>query len=270
MDAGRAPSYASQVERNLGHLTPEQRAAYEATIARMMAGLPYERVTVAGAAALEEWERLRSAGRGMPVIVGGDEELERIAEQYTLDDPAVFGSHAYQQPLRPAAQILEAAAGLAFPASLSGWAGGYEEEDLRAPLGDWPAATEAVPGLTVASDVLSNAPFERVHILLIPADANWKVPAYLRWGGWNACPPPEYHVSALRSWYERYGAELIGLNGDTMNLRVARKPATRDEAVALAREQYRYCPDIVDQGVATLNALAATLMDSDWWYFWWD
>jgi len=36
------------------------------------------------------------------------------------------------------------------------------------------------------------------------------------------------------------------------------------------RGQYVYCSDIVDHEVETLNALAAVLMGSDRWYFWWD
>jgi len=57
---------------------------------------------------------------------------------------------------------------------------------------------------------------------------------------------------------------------DTINLQVANRPKTREEALALARDQYVYCPDIVDQGVETYNALAADLVANYWWYFWWD
>jgi hypothetical protein len=55
-----------------------------------------------------------------------------------------------------------------------------------------------------------------------------------------------------------------------MNVRVQRRPPTREAALELAREQYVYCSDIVDQGVQTLSAFAAALMENDWWYFWWD
>jgi hypothetical protein len=57
---------------------------------------------------------------------------------------------------------------------------------------------------------------------------------------------------------------------DVLNLRVARKPAARDEAVELARVQYADCNDIVDQGVDSLSALAAELMAHNWWFFGWD
>jgi hypothetical protein len=55
-----------------------------------------------------------------------------------------------------------------------------------------------------------------------------------------------------------------------MNIRVKSRPPTRKAALELAREQYVYCSDIVEQGAQTLSALAAMLMGSGWWYFWWD
>jgi hypothetical protein len=264
-------SQLTEVKPDLSHLSSEKRAEYEATHARMMAALPYERVTVPGAQAQAEWERLRGAGRGWPVVIGDDEQLERIADQFSIDDPAVWGSGNFMDEVRAPATIIEAAGNLQFPEDLARWPGAYREEDLQAPLGDWPEDIgSGGDDLSVASDALTGKFFESVHILLIPASASWQVPAFLRWGNWNACPPPEYHVAALRSWHQRYGAELVGINGDTMNVRVASRPGDRAEAISLARDQYRYCPDIIDQGVEDVSTLAAILMAQDWWYFWWD
>jgi Domain of unknown function (DUF4253) len=137
-------------------------------------------------------------------------------------------------------------------------------------LGEWPSEPMGAPQLTVATETLSGSPLSRVQLVVLPTNDWTAIPAYLQWGNWNACPPPEYHVAALRSWRDRFGAELIGLSHDVMNIRVTRRPETRDAALDLAREQYVYCSDIVDQGVETLSALAAVLMESDWWYFWWD
>jgi hypothetical protein len=81
---------------------------------------------------------------------------------------------------------------------------------------------------------------------------------------------PEEHVAAFRSWRDRHGAELIGLSYDTLNLCVAKRPGTPQEAFALPREQYLYYSDNIDQGVRPDSALAAALMQSHWWYFWWD
>jgi hypothetical protein len=142
-----------------------------------------------------------------------------------------------------------------------------EDEEREPPLGQWPASPSGSPGLSVAYEILTHRPLPKVHIVLVPTDDPTTVPAHLHWGNWNECPAPEYHVAALRHWREHYGAELVGLNMDLMNLRVARKPATREEALEAARVQYVYCNDMVD---GSLSALAADLMAHNWWYFWWD
>lgn len=269
--AALPPLRAAQAQESppsLDHLTPAQRARFEAMHSRMMAALHYERVTVAGAQALAEWERLRGAGRGLPVIIGSDQDLERVADQFSIDDAEVAGTAVPGASPRTPSEILAAAERIDFPADLRRLTG--YSEGLQAPVGDWPtefAASEQP--FSIALDPVSGRPHDRVHILLLPARASWEVPAYLRWGGWNACPPPEYHVAALRRWHMRHGAELVAINGDTMNVR-ARPAATRGEAMALAREQYEYCPDIVEQGTGSLSPLAAGLMSSQWWYFWWD
>ncbi len=257
-------------------MPPERRAEWDRMRARMLAALPYPRVEVPGERALAEWERLRAEGRGWPVIVADDEQLDAIAEQFALEDPVVFpaapgvSSPFGDAPPPTPAAILAEATKLRFPESLAQWSG--TDPDLpQPPLGQWPAPGAAEgSALTVASDSLSGKPFPLVHILLIPNTRSWEVPAYLRWGNWNACPPPAQHVAALRRWHERFGVELVGINRDTLNLRAVRRPADREAALALGREHYGYCPDVIDQGVGSLSALAALLMANDWWYFWWD
>lgn len=143
-------------------------------------------------------------------------------------------------------------------------------------VGEWPSA-EQIPLSdepksnisTVVTDLSTGKPLPRVHIAIIPTDDWTTIPAYLRWGDWGRCPPPEFHVAALRSWRDRYGAELVGLGSNSMNLRIARQPATRAEALSLARELYAYCPDLFLPGIQTYSTIAAALMSRTWWNFWW-
>lgn len=256
-------------------MSPEMRAEWDASRARALAALPYRRVTVSGERALAEWERLRREGQGWPVIVGDDEQLDTIAEQFSLEDGAVYPTAPgvaqpswRTKPPEPAAILARAEAlstGSVAPRLAN-------DDDLpEPPLGAWPAPQQVQgAGLTIASDILSGKSFPQVHILLIPAANGWEVPAYLRWGGWNACPSPEEHVAMLRYWHARFGAELVGINRDTLNLRAARPPQSRAAALELAREQYRYCPDVIDQGAENLSLLAAILMADAWWFLWWD
>lgn len=261
---------------DLSHLPPSRTAEAEAMYARMLAAFPYERTTIPGADLPAGLSRLRTLGRGWPVVVGGGDDLERLAEQYSSADPAVFPAPAAQPGMpapRSAEEILKSSASINFPNDLSRWPGAFRPEDLHAEVGAWPVippGQTVEPVISVAFDLTTGKAFDSVHVLFIPTEHSWEIPAYLRWGGWNACPPPEYHVAALRHWHDDYGLELVGINGDRMDMRVARPPAQRAEALAIAKEIYRYCPDIVDQGTQTLSALAGTMVTGPWWTFWWD
>ena len=256
--------------------TTAQAAPEDESFASMRAAFPFEIVTVPGGQALAEWEKLKKRGSGWPVIIGNDEALGRVLEGYSIDDPSVFpmpADAAYQLPApRSVEEILAAADKIDVPAELQRlFDEEYGDDPFELPEGEWPALGEASRmTLTVDRDIMTGKPFERTHILIVPTDDPTQVPAFLRWGGWNACPAPEVHVAAHRRWRAQYGAEIVGISSDVINMRVARRPATREEALALAREQYLYCSDIVLQGTETLEPLAAGLMESDWWYFWWD
>lgn len=261
---------------DFSHLPPNRRAEAEAMYARMMAAFPYERMKVRGADISVEWERLRKLGRGWPVVVGNDDDLERLAEQYTSSDPSVFPAIAVH-PLIPAprspADILKSAASIDFPKDLSQWPGAYRPEDLHAEVGTWPVIPPGQsfePDFSVALNLTTGKAYDSVYVLFIPTEHSWEIPAYLRWGDWNACPPAEYHVAALRRWHDAYGLELVGINGDRMDTRVTKPPVQRAEALSVATEIYHYCPDIVDQGTETLSTLAGTMVTGHWWNFWWD
>lgn len=236
-------------------------AAVAAPLPDSAAAIPYPRIETSGSKALAEWERLRRAGTGWPVIIGNDEALELLGEHFE----AVGDAESVES-------ILEAAGKMRLHEELLARTDEERlpEADKPALIGKWPDVPPAESGLTVTGDIVTGKPFDRVHILLIPTADGAEVPAYLRWGNWNDCPHPALHVALLRSWNARFGAELVGLSGDVLNIRAKRRPATREEALALAWEQYLYCADIVEQGVETTSALAAALMETDWWFFWWD
>lgn len=238
-------------------------AADDATETAPDAAFPFRVVTVAGRDALAHWERLRGEGQGWPVIIGNDEDLDRIREQFEM------GSADLQE----VADTLAFASAIDVPGALARHFEdeyGSDDEYESAPVGEWPAVAPAPTGLTVASDILTGQPHARVHIVILPTQDFTEAPAHLRWGNWNACPAPEIHVAVLRRWRDSHGIELVGMSGDVINLRATRRPSSREEALELARLQYFYCSDIVDQGCETISALAAALMADDWWYFWWD
>jgi Domain of unknown function (DUF4253) len=156
-----------------------------------------------------------------------------------------------------------------------------DREQLPLPLRAWRSARDLVArlrpawgapaaGYSIPFDLLTSKPHPKVHVALLPVREHWQVPQHLRLGGWNECPDAAVHAAMMREWGERFGAEVVCANFDTLELRVARPPRRRDEARKLAREHYLYCSDIVEQGVGSVEALALALLRAPTWYFWWD
>ncbi len=216
--------------------------------------LGLEHIVTTKREALQTWEAIKASGKGRPLIVGDAEALGGL-----------IGLSSESEETSVA--ISAAAAGLKAPQALFRWAKAEGIEDAE--VGEWPDKSQPLSDGVIETALIED-PRTPVHILTFPGADDAEIFARLRWGGWNACPPPAIHMAMLRSWRERYGAELVGLGGDTLTYRVRSRPKTRKEALAVAREAYAYCLDTVDQGYGDLSGLAAALMVSDWWAFWWD
>jgi Domain of unknown function (DUF4253) len=239
------------------------------------AGFPFAHVETDGASALLEYEKLRTARRGVPVIAGSDGDVANMAQSWENGKPPDAAKILEEARLLGPAFDIKAMRKKEYEELVSkmkseGTEIGLGDFDAEMEAGSWPETVEAINSPTVTYDVLSRKPLERVYILIFPAGAAYEIPAFVGWGGWNENPRPEVHAAMLRKWNEKYGAELVGMTGDVLNVRVSRRPATKEEALALAEEMFHYCGDIVTQGVGNLAVLAAMLMVSDYWYFWWD
>jgi hypothetical protein len=248
------------------------------------------RMTVPGTEAVPTWKRLRKlvpkTGH-WPVLLGPDEDLELLEEE--IEDAEG------QTP----AQVLRKAAKYDGPDTFAAW---HEElvencreslemsreegdakwvkqfEELLAqpepfqclPRGEWPEDVPPAENFYVPNNVLTKKPHPAVHVALVPTANGWEVPAFLMFGAFNDCPHPEDHVAVMKDWHDRYGAEVVAITHDIVETVVARPPRSRKKALELAREQYLYCKDIVDQGTETIDHLAATLLGGKVWFFWWD
>jgi hypothetical protein len=140
------------------------------------------------------------------------------------------------------------------------------------PRDDWPDEEGGILFEFACMDLVENEKRHPVGIGLLPTEFCWQVPAILKLGNWNACPPPHEHVAVMRYWHKQYGAEVVRVSDreGIVEMAVERPPTTRAKALALAKEQYLYCGDIVTQGKNSIDALAADLLDGERWYFWWD
>ncbi|MGF1545422.1 MAG: DUF4253 domain-containing protein [Parvularculaceae bacterium] len=263
---------------------------------------PFELVTASGADACAALEELNSA-KGVAAVIGDAADVRRLGvlasengrrvdrrdtaailrQAATLRHPQSLYTHnksteATFAELRTRDPIYDERI-RAFEEAV-----GVSLADPAPPIGAWPDDAPTTPGshnvaeagelcalsLTVARAGRTGDPKKTVYIGVFATDDWTEIPARLAYGDWNANPPAEHHVAALRAWRDRFGARLIGVNADTLNVIVEKTPQNKDDALALAHEQYAYAPDIVDQGVGSISHLAAGLMQTRSWYFWWD
>lgn len=108
-----------------------------------------------------------------------------------------------------------------------------------------------------------------VTIGLIPAAEGWEVPALLAWSGAEAMDigGPE-HLAVLHFWNQAYGAELISMGLERLELIVEEPAPDARSAFELAVQHYAYCPALMDNLAPAMGALAATLFGRHWLFDW--
>lgn len=74
-------------------------------------------------------------------------------------------------------------------------------------------------------------------------------------------------ITIIRDLDSRYTLSLLGAGGDWCEFRIGKTPA---DWMALARETYKACPDIVEQGAGTVENLASELKRTNRIFLWWD
>lgn len=216
--------------------------------------------TFAGEAVLDELARLREdfLRTGLyPVLLGDDDDCEQVQECL---------EHGADEGLTPKL-VLEASRLIDPVKWLAEQRAAVFDEGQP---GDWP--TEDVEPLELVTylDLETGEPKDEVGVGLLSIQKPWETFAALMWGGWNACPDAADHCAVHRYWAEKYGAEVMSVTGDCVQCWVANPPTTREAALELAWEHFAYCPDIVLQGTETVSALAAALLNAEFWYFWWE
>lgn len=206
---------------------------------------------------LQEYRAQYQATGQYPFLIGDD--VEEIEETASLDER------------EPAAII-----GASFCIDKAQWtadcrqrAEKYRFCEQRV-LGQWPGEILEKGSIGLHTDVLSRKPTTEVFLGLAKIEQPWHLPAFVKYGAWNECPEAEVHCAFHRNWQQRFGAEIAGMSGSVVECIVARPPRDRETAIELAWEQYWYCTDIVHQGCRSVASLGATLLNSPYWYFWWD
>jgi hypothetical protein len=208
---------------------------------------------VSATQALAQWEVLRNlvSETGYWPVIGWDRFKKPPWEDDLVQDILEEGLHIDIQPL------LEQ----------EGAHTRIDEESVRRHADDLPAPFD----FRLHYGRFTNTLPPLVPIALIPTAHCWEVPAYLPVQGNEGDPSNAVQVAMMKYWNERWGAELVAMAPSNVEMRVLRPPTTWEEAFTLAKEQYIYAPDVVDQWLGgSFTALVKTLLNGHVWLFWWD
>ena len=171
--------------------------------------------------------------------------------------------------------------GEVFPANMTAPA----DHDAATLLAGWWVAHEgegAFPGLAdeirperdpdeVADEYAAEALDQGLRLGLVAAQRSADALTVTGWAGPVNYTNDTAEISAVvRSWEERFGARVVVVGFDTLQLSVAAPPTTEDAALRVAAEHFAFCPDLVWQGAESLEAYAAAIIDRPTWWFWWD
>jgi hypothetical protein len=74
-------------------------------------------------------------------------------------------------------------------------------------------------------------------------------------------------IRKLKQWDAAFGIDIDMADTDTIQLRLKTLPS---DIHAFAKELYAFCPDIVDQGVGSVEKLEQSLRESRAVFLWWD
>jgi hypothetical protein len=142
-----------------------------------------------------------------------------------------------------------------------------EDEDDDDPVPRLPGLADLVPG---PEPTAAGLPVDVAgRLALVPVTRPADVPAALGWGAPNYDFTGDRISVVLRSWEDRFGATLVGLEGDTMYVYPGRLPADPAQLARLAGEHYAFCADTIDQGIPWSDYLVE-MPRQVVWTFWWD
>jgi uncharacterized protein DUF4253 len=74
-------------------------------------------------------------------------------------------------------------------------------------------------------------------------------------------------LKIIRTFDVKYDLQLIAANGESCEFVIRKNPT---DWLEFAKEVYKVCPDVVDQGTGTVESLANEMKISNRLYFWWD
>ena len=111
--------------------------------------------------------------------------------------------------------------------------------------------------------------FECKKIAMIHGSDQFDILKVQQTNGDNYDISNEMVISKLKKWNERYPFTIQGADYDWLEANFQVLPEDR-ELKTLAKEIYKFCPDIVEQGSGSIDELIKEMKDTRKLYLWWD
>lgn len=131
-----------------------------------------------------------------------------------------------------------------------------------------PTPEEAASSLLVGLIETGQFELAECSLVLVPAHRGSDALALI---GWSAEAPLPLLCALLRSWEDRFGAQVVAVFGSELHVSVARPLVEPDHASLLALEHVLSTADnIVDDPPTPFPEYATDLVGRTSWSFWWD
>jgi hypothetical protein len=105
------------------------------------------------------------------------------------------------------------------------------------------------------------------HVSVLKASSPYDILEVMGTNGGNYNISCSMVIARVKEWYERFGLVLRGAGMDWLEASFEQQPPNMLE---FAKEVYEFCPDVVDQGTVTVEALADEMKRTNSVYLWWD
>jgi hypothetical protein len=138
---------------------------------------------------------------------------------------------------------------------------------LRAVRKQLPAGTVALLGTTRWLGDDGDALEGKVELFVIEGADQFAALTHTRVDAINYGHETEAVVRRMKALHEKYGLDVVRAETDTIEGFVTGQGT---DWARLAAELYEFCPDVVDQGVGSVEDLEAALAEEGRFYLWWD
>jgi hypothetical protein len=113
------------------------------------------------------------------------------------------------------------------------------------------------------------------RIGLIPASRPADAIAVIGWSPFDPryypLPNPLWIAAVLRSWEDRFGAQLLTVgHGAKVQLLVKRPPRDPNAAQHVAAEHVVFCDECEGRGLRDISDISVSIINAPIWTFWWD